>query len=303
MSVPLLDKIVIVGVGLIGGSFGLALRRAGAVGRVVGIGRSAATLAEAKRLNIIDQAAEGFECASDADMVMLAMPVGQTRAIMRELAPHLGAQTVVTDAGSTKCDVVAAARAELAAALPRVVPGHPIAGTEHSGPRAAHSDLFRGRKVVLTPLPETAARALARVRAAWEACGARVSELSPEDHDRVVAAVSHLPHLLAFALVDLVARRDAAAKLFSYAASGFRDFTRIASSHPEMWRDICLANREALLAELDRYEGHLGELRRALQSSDGAAIEAVFARAREARKRWLEAEGSSGSSAERDVSS
>jgi prephenate dehydrogenase len=284
-----IEKLVVVGVGLIGGSFALALRRAGAVGRVVGVGRRPQTLAEARRLGIIDEAATGYDAAAGADLVMLAMPVGQTRAVLRGLAPHIGRGTVVTDAGSTKSDVVAAARDELGGMVSRFVPGHPVAGTEHSGPKAAFAELYRDRRVVLTPLPGTDKDALARVREAWEACGARVSELTPEAHDRVLATVSHLPHLLAFALVDQVARSENAGELFSYAAGGFRDFTRIASSNAEMWRDICLANRAALLEELRGYGAHLEELRRALEASDGAAIEAVFARAREARERWLNA--------------
>jgi prephenate dehydrogenase len=283
-----LGKLVVVGVGLIGGSFALALREAGGVERVVGVGRSKETLEQARRLGIIDEAAFDFECAREADMVMLAMPVGQTRAVLARLAPHLGPATVVTDAGSTKADVVTAAREVLGSALERFVPGHPVAGTEHSGPDAAFAELFEGRRVIITPLAETAPPALAKVRAAWEACGAQVQELPPQMHDQVLALVSHLPHLLAFALVDQVARHEQRERLFAYAAGGFRDFTRIASSHPEMWRDICLANRAAVLAELARYQEHLGELQRALEAADGACLEAVFTRAREARNRWLE---------------
>jgi len=282
-----IDTLVLVGVGLIGGSFALALRRAGAVGRVIGVGRRPETLVTARELGIIDESAQGFACVSSADLVMLAMPVGQTQPVLRGMAAYLGPNTIVTDAGSTKSEVVRAARAELGAALPRFVPGHPIAGTEHSGPQAAFADLYRGQRVVLTPLEETDSRALARVREAWEACGARVHQLDAEVHDRVLATVSHLPHMLAFALVDQVARSDNAAELFSYAAGGFRDFTRIASSHPEMWRDICLANRAAVLEELRRYEDGLELLRRALEAGDGTALEALFARAQEARNRWL----------------
>jgi prephenate dehydrogenase len=283
-----IEKLVLVGAGLIGGSFSLALKRAGAVGRVVGVGRSASTMEEALRLGVVDEIARDFSCASDASMVMLAMPVGQTRAVLHALAPHLGPETVVTDAGSTKCDVVEAARAELGNALTRFVPGHPVAGTEHSGPGAAFPELYCGRRVVLTPLENTHAKALAMVRDAWIACGANLFELTPGLHDQVLATVSHLPHLLAFALVDQVASEAHAEQLFSFAAGGFRDFTRIASSHPEMWRDICVANKEALLGELAKYEGHLANLRSALEAGDGAGIEEVFSRAREARNRWLE---------------
>ncbi len=282
-----IGTLVVVGVGLIGGSFALALRGAGKVERVIGVGRRAQTLQAARALGIIDEAAPDCACAADADLVMLAMPVGQTRTLLRSLAPHLGPATLVTDAGSTKGEVVQAARAELGAAFSRFVPGHPIAGTEHSGPQAAFASLYRDQRVVLTPTSDTDPHAIARVREAWQACGARVYELAAELHDRVLATVSHLPHLLAFALVDLVARSDDAQELFSYAAGGFRDFTRIASSHPEMWRDICLANRGAVLRELQAYEKVLATLRNALENADGGAIEALFQRARSARNEWL----------------
>jgi len=225
---------------------------------------------------------------ADADLVLLAVPVGQTPSVMRSIAPLLGPGTVVTDAGSTKQDVVEIARRELKDVLSRFVPGHPIAGTERSGAEAAFAGLYRGRKVVLTPLKGSEPGAVAQVRAAWEACGARVFELEPREHDAVLASVSHLPHVLAYALVDQVAHHKNAKQLFSYAAGGFRDFTRIASSHPEMWRDICLANRKALLAELDRYGGKLERVRRMLERGDAKALEALFSGARDARDRWLQ---------------
>jgi len=283
-----IDKLVVVGVGLIGGSFALALKEAWAVGRVVGVGRSAGNLRRALDLKIID-APGAFDAATfgDADLVLLSVPVGQMRQVMRSIAPVLGDKTVVTDAGSTKVDVVDLARRELRGSLPRFVPGHPIAGTEKSGAEAAFAGLYRGRRVVLTPLEGSRPGALSLVRAAWIACGAEVFELQPEDHDAVLAAVSHLPHLLAYALVDHVARHKDAKRLFAYAAGGFRDFTRIASSHPEMWRDICLANRKALIAELDRYEGELEHVRSMLELGDGKALEALFSGARDARNRWL----------------
>jgi prephenate dehydrogenase len=283
-----INKLVLVGAGLIGGSFSLALKRAAQVGTVVGVGRTATTMVEAKRLGVVDEVATDYTCVADADLVMLAMPVGQTHSVLRALAPHLGPSTVVTDAGSTKCDVIAAARAELGAKFSNFVPGHPVAGTEHSGPKAAFPELFRDRRVVLTPLAETDAKGLDLVREAWLACGARVFDLSPEAHDHVLATVSHLPHLLAFALVDQVANEDNARELFSFAAGGFRDFTRIASSNPEMWRDICVANREALLVELTKYESRLDVLRGFLMKADGSSMEKVFSRARDARNRWLE---------------
>jgi prephenate dehydrogenase len=283
-----IEKLVIVGVGLVGGSFALALKGAGAAGRAIGVGRGAGNIRRALELGIID-AAGALDRATfgDADLVLLAVPVGQMRAVMRAIAPLLGPGTVVTDAGSTKEDVVGLARRELKGALSRFVPGHPIAGTEKSGAEAAFAGLYRGRRVVLTPLKENEPGALALVRAAWERCGASVSELEPREHDAVLAAVSHLPHLLAYALVDQVARHKNAKQLFSYAAGGFRDFTRIASSHPEMWRDICLANKKALLAELKRYGGELGRVRKMLERGDAKALEALFSGARGARDRWL----------------
>jgi prephenate dehydrogenase len=284
-----IGKLVVCGVGLIGGSFALALRRAGAVERIVGIGRRREVLERACALGVIDEIAEGWADALDgADLVLLAAPVGQMDAILAAMAPHLRPGTVVTDAGSTKRDVVAALRSHLGGALADVVPAHPIAGAEKSGVEAAFAELYMGRKVVLTPLPESRPEAVQKVRDAWEACGANVVGMTPQEHDRVFAAVSHLPHLLAFGLVDDLAGRSNAPLLFSHAASGFRDFTRIAGSHPEMWRDICVANRVALLEELDAYLGELARLRMMLVEGDGDGLEAVFERARRARNAWAE---------------
>lgn len=280
-------KIVIFGAGLIGGSFALALRRANAVGEVVGFGRSAETLSQAQQLGIIDRA--GSDVAQevrDADLVLLATPVGQMADIMARIAPHLGANTIVTDGGSTKSDVVDYARAQLGNKSAQFVPAHPIAGAEKSGAAAAQADLYVGKKVVLTPMPENTADSVARVRKAWELCGAVVSELTAEQHDAVFAAVSHLPHLLSFALVHDIAQRDDKDLLLSFAASGFRDFTRIAASSPEMWRDICMANREALMGELQQYAGELYGLFQALEQRDAAKLEEVFSEARKVRSNW-----------------
>ncbi len=287
MAAQRLDTVVIFGVGLIGGSFALGLKAAGAAGRVVGLGRSRANLERALALGVIDAHSADPAVVAGADLVLLATPVGQMGAVMRAIAPHLSAGTVVTDAGSTKQDVVALARRLLGRRAAQFVPGHPIAGAEHSGVAAAHAELFRERKVVLTPLPENSARSVNRVRAAWRLCGARLHRMQPAEHDRVFAAVSHLPHLLSYALVDQVARHPNGKQLFDYAAGGFRDFTRIASSHPEMWRDICVANRKALLVELGGYQRELAELRQMLRKGDAAALEKVFARARAARDKWL----------------
>jgi prephenate dehydrogenase len=284
-----IEKLVVCGVGLIGGSFALALRKAGLVGRVVGVGRNPASLAQACALGVIDEAAPDWASALDgADLVLLAAPVGQMDAIMAAMAPHLGPDTVVTDAGSTKRDVIEAIYRHLDHRLANVVPAHPIAGAEKSGAAAAFATLYEGRKVVLTPLPENAPAAVERVRAAWQACGAVLREMSPAEHDRVFAAVSHLPHLLAFGLVHDLAGRANSEQLFSYAASGFRDFTRIAGSHPEMWRDICIANRQALLGELDQYLAELAYLRALLMAGDAGRLENLFDEARKARNAWAE---------------
>ena len=205
---------------------------------------------------------------------------------MARIAPHLGAHTLVTDGGSTKGDVVAAVRANMGDKIAQFIPAHPIAGAEKSGAAAAMPDLYVGKKVVLTPLPENTQDSVARVRNAWELCGAVVSELTAEQHDAVFAAVSHLPHLLSFALVHDLAQRDDRDLLLSFAASGFRDFTRIAASSPEMWRDICLANRDALLGELEKYTAELNVLSQALESRDAAKLETVFSEARKVRSNW-----------------
>ena len=295
MSVaPEFGKVVVFGVGLIGGSFALALKASDQVDEVVGFGRTLSTLTQALDLGLIDRvgANPGQEVA-EADLVLLATPVGQMPEIMARIAPYLGPQTVVTDGGSTKEDVVAAARRHFGAKIGQFVPAHPIAGAENSGAPAARADLYREKKVVLTPLAENSVLDVARVRSAWEWCGARVYELAPRQHDRIFAAVSHLPHLLSFALVHDLALRENQELYFRFAASGFRDFTRIAASHPEMWRDICLANRVALLEELDRYRLQLDDLHTALQSRDGAALERVFSVARTARRAWAEGEACS----------
>lgn len=289
MTQPQFRKIVIFGVGLIGGSFALALRKAHAVESVVGFGRSAQTLAHAQQLGVINRIGKDVAAeVGDADLVVLATPVGQMAELMARIAPHLGPNTLITDGGSTKSDVVREAYAQLGSKVAQFVPAHPIAGAEQSGAAASRADLFQWKKVVLTPLPENSAESVARVRTAWELCGAMVSELTPTQHDEIFAAVSHLPHLLSFALVHDLAQRDDRELLLSFAASGFRDFTRIAASSPEMWRDICLANRVALLKELNTYIAELNQLSSALAAGDAAQLEQTFHDARELRAAWKE---------------
>ena len=288
MAAPRFGRVAVIGVGLIGGSFALALKRAGACGEVIGVGRDPANLRVALERGVIDRSEpDSAQAVKGADLVLVATPVAQCAALFSRIAPALEPQALLMDAGSTKQDVVAAARSRLGARLAQFVPAHPIAGAEHSGAAAAKADLFKGKRVVLAPLPENAPETVARATAAWEACGARVFRMTPPQHDAVFAAVSHLPHLLAYALVHEIAARADSSQLFGYAASGFRDFTRIASSHPEMWRDICVSNRAALLAELDRYAAKLAALRPLVERGDGAGLERVFAEARAARERWL----------------
>jgi len=285
------ERVAVIGVGLIGGSFALALKKANACGTVVGVGRNAENLRVALERGAIDEiGSSATEAARDADLVLVAVPVLQMFPVFSAIAGVIREDAVITDAGSTKQDVVATAHRALGEALPRFVPAHPIAGAEHSGAAAAQVGLFEGKRVVIAPIDETAPDALARAESAWSACGARLFRMTPEEHDKVFAAVSHLPHLLAYALVRDIAARDNSAQLFGYAAGGFRDFTRIASSHPEMWRDICIANKDALLAEIDRYAAQLASLRPLVERCDGRALEQLFSEAREVRTRWLNGE-------------
>jgi prephenate dehydrogenase len=284
----LIERLLIVGVGLIGGSFALSLKKKGLVGHVTGLGRDPANLRRAVELGVIDAGADGFDAAARADFILIATPVRQMEGVFADLAKHIPANAVVTDAGSTKQDVVAVARRALGEKIGQFVPAHPIAGREKSGVTAAEVDLYENRNVVLAPVAENSPASVRRVEAAWLACGARVVQMEAARHDAVFAAVSHLPHMLAYALVDDLASRANAEELFEFAAGGFRDFTRIASSSPEMWRDIALNNRAALLAEIDAYQSRLNGLRRLIEQSDGPALERLMTQARNARDAWLE---------------
>lgn len=287
-----INRMTVIGVGLIGGSIARALRQAGAVNEIVGCGRDVAHLQQARQLGVIDRYdTNPAGAVRQADLVMLAAPVGAMRSLFDSIRPALAARAVVTDVGSTKLSVVQAARDVFGAMPATLVPGHPIAGTEKSGVDASFAELFRERRVILTPLPETDPAALALVRAMWQLAGARVSEMSPEHHDQVLAATSHLPHVLAYALVDHLAAMDDRMEIFAYAAGGFRDFTRIASSSPEMWRDIACANREALTTALDGYLQDLQQLRAAIAAGDGETLLTLFRRAKQARDRLMELAG------------
>ena len=282
-----LKTLAVIGVGLVGGSLALALRRAGAVASVVGYDRDPQALERAAALGVIDSAStSASEAARGAELVVVAVPVRAIGPVLHDVARSLGADAVVTDVGSTKGEVVRIAEEELRERFPRFVPGHPIAGRETSGVESAVPDLFRSARVVLTPAPATAPDAVELVKGCWEAAGARIATMAPGQHDRIFAAVSHLPHLLSFALVSEIASREDAAELLGFAAGGFRDFTRIAASSPEMWRDIALQNRAALLDEIDRYAARLAVFRELVAKGDGPGLERLMTEARSARHAW-----------------
>ncbi|MFW7343562.1 prephenate dehydrogenase/arogenate dehydrogenase family protein [Pollutimonas sp. H1-120] len=283
---PWIPVLAVVGVGLIGGSFASALRRAGAVGRVLGVGRQAASLAQACKLGLIDEAATLEQAAAQADLIFLAMPVGATGSILAELRPLLRPEALVTDAGSTKADVVAAARSALGDRIGQFVPGHPIAGAETTGPEAADPLLYRGRTVVLTPLAENALAAKAYVTRAWERCGARVLSMEPDVHDTALASVSHVPHFLSSVFMWQVATAQDSDLRLALAGTGFRDFTRIAAGSAEVWRDIFLSNRPAVLAELREVKAALLQAEQALEEADGDKLQDFLERAALARRFW-----------------
>ncbi|MES1944959.1 Prephenate dehydrogenase [Salinisphaera sp. PC39] len=288
MSEVSIRRLAVIGVGLIGGSFARALRAAGAVDTVVGCGRDAAHLEQARRLGVIDIAeTDPAAAVHGADFVLVAVPVGAMAGVFAAIRDALAPEAVVTDAGSTKLSVIAAAETGFGTLPENFVPGHPIAGTEHSGVDASFAELFRERRVILTPTAATGPAALARVRAAWQATGARVTEMDGAHHDEVLAATSHLPHVLAYALVDTLARMAERTEIFEYAAGGFADFTRIASSSPAMWSDIVTANESALLPVLERYIADLERLRAAIAQDDRETVRACFERAKTARDAFV----------------
>jgi prephenate dehydrogenase len=284
------ERVAVIGVGLIGGSFSLALKEKKLCGQVAGVGRSTANMKIALDHGIVDAVEEIAPAVAQADLVFIATPVAQFPAVMQAVGKALKPGALAMDAGSTKRDVVTAARQGLGGKIAQFIPAHPIAGAEKSGAEAASAALFRGRRLVLAPLKENRSEDVEALAALWSALGARVSRMTPEEHDQVFAAVSHLPHLLAYALVDEFGTRPNSAQLFGYAGGGFRDFTRIASSHPEMWRDICVANRDRLLDELHLYEMKLKAIGQMLEKGDAPALEKLFAEARAARERWLNGE-------------
>lgn len=280
----MIKRLCIIGVGLIGGSLAQALKQANAVEKIIGAGRHEASLQKALEMGFIDHFETDLSLAvTDTDLVIVAVPLGAMFRVFTAIADHLPPECVLTDVGSAKGSVVGDVRRVFGHIPSAFVPGHPIAGTEKSGVEASFPELFRNRLVILTPLVETEARAHALVRWMWEATGAEVVDMGVRHHDEVLAATSHLPHMLAYALVDTLARLDDRAEIFRYAAGGFRDFTRIASSDPQMWHDICLSNRDHLLIVAEQFVRDLNQLIEAIKRGDSEAIMDIFQRAKYAR--------------------
>lgn len=283
-----ISRLCVIGVGLIGGSLALALRRAGIVDEIVGCGRNQANLGRAQELGVVDRHhTNPVMAVAGADVVVIGVPLGSVHPVLTAIRDALDPGTIVTDVGSAKRCVIDDAEAIFGRMPARFVPGHPVAGTEKSGVEAAFADLFQNRRVILTPLAQTDPQAVSTVRALWESAGAEVISMSADHHDRMLAATSHLPHLLAFGLVDTLARWGGGEDVFQYAAGGFRDFTRIASSDPTMWRDICLANRKALLEALEHYSEDLGILTELVRQLDAQGLERIFRNAKDVRDQYL----------------
>ena len=291
---PQIKNLLLVGAGLIGGSLTLALKNAGVVQNVTGIGRRVEVMQHAVELGLIDRfvqpnTPEYAAAVASADVIVLAMPVGQTQAVLRDLLPHLAPHTIITDAGSTKQSVYDDARAVLGERIHQFVLAHPIAEREVNGPQAALADLYVNKKIMVCPLPQPAHNTpeqITTVVAMWQATGGLVYQMDLQAHDAIFAAVSHVPHVLAYALMNHVADSNLSDDKFAMAGAGFRDFTRIAAASPEMWRDVCLNNREAILHDLDVYLAHVQQLRDKIAASDGDEILSEFTRASEKRLAW-----------------
>ena len=280
----MINRLCIIGVGLIGGSLALALKKSGYCREVIGAGRSKERLEEALSLGVVDRIEMDYtKAVKQADMVLVAVPLGAMREVFEQIATALPANCIVTDAGSAKLCVIQHAEAAFGLKINQFVPGHPIAGTEQSGVEAAFDSLYQCRRVILTPLESNSNDAVKKVRAMWQAAGAEVDEMGPRHHDLILAGTSHLPHILAFSLVDCLNRLDDVDEIFKFAAGGFRDFTRIASSDPVMWRDICLHNRDAILAMMQRFQQEVDEVRNAIETEEGNKLLEIFARAKQAR--------------------
>lgn len=285
-SVVNIDTLAVIGVGLIGGSFAAACRRAGVAKRILGAGRRPETLSTAVDLGLIDEAVSLKEAAERADLIFIAAPVGAFAAIFAELAPWLKPGSLITDGGSTKQNVVDAARLGLRDRVAQFVPSHPMAGSHEKGPQAANADLYKGRRVILTPLPENASESVNLIKNVWQACGANVVLLEPDQHDKAVAAVSHMPHWIAALFMQHIIHSEDAVTKLQTAGTGFRDFTRVAQGSGEMWRDIFMANRSAMLSEIAAFRKVLDRAELALEQHDEAWLMDMLETSAQARAGW-----------------
>jgi prephenate dehydrogenase len=283
-SVSNYGTVTIVGVGLIGASLGLALKKAGVVTKVLGVGRSKENLDQAQKMGAIDGVVDLVEAAKQSDVIVLCMPVAQMRAVFEIIEPHLEPRTMITDAGSTKGDVILAAKEVLGKKACQFVPAHPIAGGAQHGASAAKADLFQGKQTIVCPLQENSPEDIALISGLWESVGSMVKKIGSVQHDAIYAAVSHLPHLLSYALMASVVNSEDADQKLDHVGAGFKDFTRIAASSPEMWRDICIGNRAAILQELDRYLLIVNHMRKLVAEGDGEGLEKLFNKASKARQ-------------------
>lgn len=291
MSEPQFNKITLIGIGLIGSSLARVIQREGLAKHVTIATRSAETLKRAEELQLGHAyTTDSAEAVRDADLVIISVPVGSSGAVARQIAGSLKAGAIVTDVGSTKASVIEQMQPELPDTV-HFIPGHPIAGTEYSGPDAGFADLFINRWCILTPLPDTDKAALDKLSAFWEACGSRLDHMEPQHHDLVLAIVSHLPHLIAYNIVGTASdlERVTKSEVIKYSASGFRDFTRLAASDPTMWRDVCLHNKDAILEMLGRFSEDLASLQRSIRWGDGDALYDLFSRTRDVRRGIIDA--------------
>ena len=276
--------VAIVGVGLIGASLGLALKKAGVVNTILGVGRGKENLAQAQKMGAIDSVVDLVEATKQSDVIVLCMPVAQMRATFEIIEPYLESKTMLTDAGSIKGDVILAAKEVLGKKACQFVPAHPIAGGAQHGASAAKADLFEGKHTIICPLQENSPNDTALIVSFWESVGSVVKKIGSVQHDAIYAAVSHLPHLLSYALMASVVNSEDADQKLDHVGAGFKDFTRIAASSPEMWRDICLGNRSAILKELDQYLLIVNHLRQLVAEGNGAGLEKLFNKASKARQ-------------------
>ena len=292
VDVPSINKLVVIGLGLIGGSLAKAVRKRGSCAEVIGVVRDIKTAELAVELGVVDRAAESLdEVASElvvGDVLVIAVPTLAVAAVLEQVSRLVASEVTITDVASVKGSVVVDAERIYRAMPAQFVPGHPIAGAEKSGIRAVDGELFTEHKVILTPVEATGQQHIERVVQLWQSAGAVVEQMPVAEHDAVLAATSHLPHMLAYSLVDTLAGMRENREIFRYAAGGFRDFTRIAGSDPVMWRDIALANREALLSVLDQLSTHMGDMRKAIDAGDGEQLMALFTRARDARNHFIQ---------------